>query len=75
MADAKGRIEQLAQANLKPVPANPCIAWDEMVAARMAKDDAPDQPPSIAVWPPLLALTSGRSVKVGFCSQGGRTIP
>jgi hypothetical protein len=33
------RIEELAQANLKPVPVNPCVAWDEMVAAKMASDD------------------------------------
>jgi hypothetical protein len=30
------RIEELAQANLKPVPVNPCVAWDQMVSERMA---------------------------------------
>ncbi len=39
MADAKGRIETLAQANLKPVLANPCQLWDELVQQCMLRDD------------------------------------
>jgi hypothetical protein len=39
MADPKGRIEELAAANLKEVPRDPCVIWDEMVAAMMASDD------------------------------------
>jgi hypothetical protein len=39
MAEPKGRIEALAAANLRSVPGNPCVAWDQMVAARMASDD------------------------------------
>ncbi len=38
MADPKGRIEELAQANLKPVPANPCEVWDGMVSEKMTRD-------------------------------------
>jgi hypothetical protein len=39
--DAKtmSKIEALAAANMKPVGANPCVTWEEMVAARMASDN------------------------------------
>ena len=39
--DAKtiSKIEALAAANMKPVGANPCITWDAMVEARMARDN------------------------------------
>jgi hypothetical protein len=39
MADSKGQIEELAQANLKPVPADPCALWDDLVRQKMAADD------------------------------------
>jgi hypothetical protein len=32
------KIEALAAANVRAVAANPCIIWDEMVAARMVRD-------------------------------------
>jgi hypothetical protein len=35
---ATSKIEALAAANLKPMAANPCLIWDEMVAARMVRD-------------------------------------
>jgi len=38
MADPKGRIEELAQANLRPVPTDPCVLWDRMVSEKMAQD-------------------------------------
>jgi hypothetical protein len=39
MADLNGRIEELAQANLRAVPRDPCVIWDQMVETRMTQDD------------------------------------
>jgi hypothetical protein len=36
---AMSKIEALATANIKPVATNPCVTWDAMVEARMARDD------------------------------------
>ena len=35
----KGRIEELAQANLRAVSENPCELWDRLVSEKMASDN------------------------------------
>jgi hypothetical protein len=68
MADAKGRIEQLAAANVKAVPANPCELWNGMVAAKMARDDCAR---SVAV-DRLLATREGSDAWQVCCSWDAR---
>jgi hypothetical protein len=46
MAARGGSIQELAQANLRPTPRDPCLIWDEMVAAKMAQDGC-DRPAAV----------------------------
>jgi hypothetical protein len=39
MSKTMSKIEALAATNVRPVAANPCVIWDEMVTASMARDN------------------------------------